>query len=214
VSVASTKSFTSTVVTFALLALHLGRVRDLGAGDGARLIAGLEALPGHITSVLGSEPDVAAVARDLVTPAVSMFFVGRVGGYAVALEGAQKLKEVSYIHAEAYPAAELKHGPLALISPEVPTVVVLPDDHLLEKNLGSVEEIRARRGPVIGVTDAAEVADDDDRFAAVLRVPRGEPELAPVLLGIPLQLLAYHAAVGLGRDVDHPRNLAKSVTVE
>ena len=214
VSVASTKSFTSTVVTFALLALHLGRVRDLGAGDGARLIAGLEALPGHITSVLGSEPDVAAVARDLVTPAVSMFFVGRVGGYAVALEGAQKLKEVSYIHAEAYPAAELKHGPLALISPEVPTVVVLPDDHLLEKNLGSVEEIRARRGPVIGVTDAAEVADDDDRFAAVLRVPRGEPELAPVLLGIPLQLLAYHAAVALGRDVDHPRNLAKSVTVE
>ncbi|MGH9235554.1 MAG: glutamine--fructose-6-phosphate transaminase (isomerizing) [Acidimicrobiales bacterium] len=214
VSVASTKSFTSTVVTFALLALHLGRVRDLGAGDGARLIAGLEALPGHITSVLGSEPDVAAVAHDLVTPAVSMFFVGRVGGYAVALEGAQKLKEVSYIHAEAYPAAELKHGPLALISPEVPTVVVLPDDHLLEKNLGSVEEIRARRGPVIGVTDAAEVADDDDRFAAVLRVPRGEPELAPVLLGIPLQLLAYHAAVALGRDVDHPRNLAKSVTVE
>jgi glucosamine--fructose-6-phosphate aminotransferase (isomerizing) len=214
VSVASTKSFTSTVVTFALLALHLGRVRDLGAGDGARLIDGLEALPGQITSVLGSEPDVAAVARDLVAPAASMFFVGRVGGYAVALEGAQKLKEVSYVHAEAYPAAELKHGPLALIGPEVPTVVVLPDDHLLEKNLASVEEIRARRGPVIGVTDAAGVADDDDRFAAVLRVPRGEPELAPVLLGIPLQLLAYHAAVALGRDVDHPRNLAKSVTVE
>jgi glucosamine--fructose-6-phosphate aminotransferase (isomerizing) len=214
VSVASTKSFTSTVVTFALLALHLGRVRDLGAGDGARLIDGLEALPGQITSVLGSEPDVAAVARDLVAPAASMFFVGRVGGYAVALEGAQKLKEVSYVHAEAYPAAELKHGPLALIGPEVPTVVALPDDHLLEKNLASVEEIRARRGPVIGVTDAAGVADDDDRFAAVLRVPRGEPELAPVLLGIPLQLLAYHAAVALGRDVDHPRNLAKSVTVE
>jgi glutamine---fructose-6-phosphate transaminase (isomerizing) len=214
VSVVSTKSFTSTVVAFALLALHLGRVRDLGAGDGARLIEGLEALPRHITSLLGSEPDVAAVARDLVAPVASMFFVGRVGGYAVALEGAQKLKEVSYIHAEAYPAAELKHGPLALISPEVPTVVVLPDDHLLEKNLASVEEIRARRGPVIGVTDAAEVADDDDRFAAVLRVPRGEPELAPVLLGVPLQLLAYHAAVALGRDVDHPRNLAKSVTVE
>jgi len=214
VSVASTKSFTSTVVTFALLALHLGRVRDLGAGDGARLIDGLEALARHITSVLGSEPDVAAVARDLAAPAASMFFVGRVGGYAVALEGAQKLKEVSYVHAEAYPAAELKHGPLALIGPEVPTVVVLPDDHLLEKNLASVEEIRARRGPVIGVTDAAGVADGDDRFAAVLRMPRGEPELAPVLLGIPLQLLAYHAAVALGRDVDHPRNLAKSVTVE
>jgi glutamine---fructose-6-phosphate transaminase (isomerizing) len=214
VSVASTKSFTSTVVAFALLALHLGRVRDLGAGDGARLVEGLAALPRHITSALASEPDVAAVARDLVAPATSMFFVGRVGGYAVALEGAQKLKEVSYVHAEAYPAAELKHGPLALIGPEVPTVVVLPDDHLLEKNLASVEEIRARRGPVIGVTDAAGVADDDDRFGAVLRVPRGEPELAPALLGIPLQLLAYHAAVALGRDVDRPRNLAKSVTVE
>jgi glucosamine--fructose-6-phosphate aminotransferase (isomerizing) len=215
VSVTSTKSYTSTVVAFALLALHLGRVRDLGPGDGARLIDGLDALPDQIAAVLASEDAVAAVARDLVTPAASMFFVGRVGGYAVALEGAQKLKEVSYVHAEAYPAAELKHGPLALVGPEVPTVVVLPDDHLLEKNLSSVEEIRARRGPVIAVTDAgADAVPDDDRFVAVIRVPRAEPELAPVLLGIPLQLLAYHAAVALGRDVDRPRNLAKSVTVE
>jgi glucosamine--fructose-6-phosphate aminotransferase (isomerizing) len=142
-----------------------------------------------------------------------MFFIGRVGGYAVALEGAQKLKEVSYVHAEAYPAAELKHGPLALVGPDVPTVVVLPDDHLLEKNLSSVEEIRARRGPVIAVTDA-DAVPDDGRFAAVIRAPRAEPELAPVVLGIPLQLLAYHAALALGRDVDRPRNLAKSVTVE
>jgi glutamine---fructose-6-phosphate transaminase (isomerizing) len=224
VSVTSTKSFTSTVAAFALLALHLGRVRDLGPGDGERLIAGLEALPAQIASVLAGEDAIEAVARSLVAPAASMFFVGRVGGHAVALEGAQKLKEVSYIHAEAYPAAELKHGPLALISPDVPTVVVLPDDHLLDKNLASVEEIRARRGPVIAVTDVAGLGPDagtspgaggnDDRFAAVLRVPRTEPELAPLLLGIPLQLLAYHAAVALGRDVDRPRNLAKSVTVE
>jgi glucosamine--fructose-6-phosphate aminotransferase (isomerizing) len=146
-----------------------------------------------------------------------MFFVGRVGGHAVALEGAQKLKEVSYVHAEAYPAAELKHGPLALVGPEVPTVVVLADDALLDKNLATVEEIRARRGPVIAVTDVADLAaaaGGDDRFAAVLRVPLTEPELAPALLGIPLQLLAYHAALALGRDVDRPRNLAKSVTVE
>jgi glucosamine--fructose-6-phosphate aminotransferase (isomerizing) len=166
--------------------------------------------------VLGGEAAIADVARNLVAPAAGMFFIGRVRGYAVALEGAQKLKEVSYIHAEAYPAAELKHGPLALVGPEVPTVVVLPDDHLLDKNLASVEEIRARRGPVIALTDAevGTVGGDDDRFAAVLRVPRSEPELAPMLLGIPLQLLAYHAALALGRDVDRPRNLAKSVTVE
>jgi glutamine---fructose-6-phosphate transaminase (isomerizing) len=212
VSVASTKSYTSTVVAFALLALQLGRVRDLGPGDGARLIAALAALPDQITTVLASEDSVAEVAHDLVAPAAGMFFVGRVGGYPVAQEGAQKLKEVSYVHAEAYPAAELKHGPLALVGPEVPTLVVLPDDALLDKNLATVEEIRARRGPVIAVTDAA--LDADDRFAAVLRVPRSAPELAPVLLGIPLQLLAYHAALALGRDVDRPRNLAKSVTVE
>jgi glucosamine--fructose-6-phosphate aminotransferase (isomerizing) len=217
VSVASTKAFTSTVVAFALLALHLGRVRDLGPGDGARLIAALEALPDQIAEALTGEEAAAHVARTLVAPAASMFFVGRVGGYAVALEGAQKLKEVSYVHAEAYPAAELKHGPLALVGPEVPTVVVLADDALLDKNLATVEEIRARQGRVIAVTDVADLAaaaGGDGRFAAVLRVPRTEPELAPALLGIPLQLLAYHAALALGRDVDRPRNLAKSVTVE
>jgi glutamine---fructose-6-phosphate transaminase (isomerizing) len=217
VSVASTKAFTSTVVAFALLALHLGRVRDLGPGDGARLIAALEALPDQIAEALTGEEEAAQVARTLVAPAASMFFVGRVGGYAVALEGAQKLKEVSYVHAEAYPAAELKHGPLALVGQEVPTVVVLADDALLDKNLATVEEIRARQGRVIAVTDVADLAaaaGGDDRFAAVLRVPRTEPELAPALLGIPLQLLAYHAALALGRDVDRPRNLAKSVTVE
>ena len=219
VSVTSTKSFTSTAVAFALLALHLGRVRDLGPGDGERLVRGLQALPGLIGDVLAGEAAVAAVARELVAPATSMFYLGRVGGYAAALEGAQKLKEVSYVHAEAYPAAELKHGPLALVGPDVPTLVVLPDDPLLDKNLATVEEIRARRGPVIVVTDADLGAGEgpdggDDRFAAVLRVPRAEPELAPLVLGIPLQLLAYHAALALGRDVDRPRNLAKSVTVE
>ena len=212
VSVTSTKSYTSTVVAFALLALQLGRVRDLGPGDGSRLISGLAALPDGIATVLAAEDTMAEVARDLVAPAAGMFFVGRVGGYPVAQEGAQKLKEVSYVHAEAYPAAELKHGPLALVGPDVPTVVVLPDDALLDKNLATVEEIRARRGPVIALTDAA--LEADERFAAVLRVPRSEPELAPVLLGIPLQLLAYHAALALGRDIDRPRNLAKSVTVE
>jgi glucosamine--fructose-6-phosphate aminotransferase (isomerizing) len=140
-----------------------------------------------------------------------MMFVGRVRGWPVAREGAQKLKEVSYVHAEAYPASELKHGPLALIGPELPTVAVVPDDELLEKNLTTLGEIRARHGRVLMVGHTA----PDPKYAEdCILVPRNEPELDPILLGIPLQLLAYHAAVALERDVDKPRNLAKSVTVE
>jgi glucosamine--fructose-6-phosphate aminotransferase (isomerizing) len=140
-----------------------------------------------------------------------MMFVGRVRGYPVAREGAQKLKEISYVHAEAYPASELKHGPLALIGPEMPTVAIVPDDELLDKNLTTLGEIRARGGQVLMVghrEPGAKLAED------VIVVPKNESELDPILLTIPLQLLAYHAAVALGRDVDKPRNLAKSVTVE
>ena len=143
--------------------------------------------------------------------ASSAFYVGRVRGYHVALEGAQKLKEISYIHAEAYPAAELKHGPLALVSDTIPTVVIVPADHLLDKNLATVAEIGARNGPVVVVTNSPLPIPGAD---TTLRVPATEPELQPILLGIPLQLLAYHAALALGRDIDKPRNLAKSVTVE
>ncbi|MDY7100145.1 MAG: glutamine--fructose-6-phosphate transaminase (isomerizing) [Actinomycetota bacterium] len=213
ISVTSTKTFTVTAVVFALLALHLGRVRDLGPADGRRLIDALDALPAQVAQVLASEDDAAAVGARLAS-ATSAFYVGRVGAYPIALEGAQKLKEVSYVHAEAYQGAELKHGPLALIDPDVPTVVVLPSGELLEKAMASANEIRARRGPVVAVTDAAATELDDTAFDAVLRVPRTEPELAPVLLSIPLQLVAYHAARALGRDIDKPRNLAKSVTVE
>jgi glucosamine--fructose-6-phosphate aminotransferase (isomerizing) len=133
-----------------------------------------------------------------------------VRGYPVALEGAQKLKELSYIHAEAYPAAELKHGPLALITAELPTVAIMPDDELLGRNCASVEQIRSRGGPVLAISHQplTELADK------LVQVPKSEPELDPVLLGLPLQLLAYDAAVALGRDIDQPRNLAKSVTVE
>ncbi|QXC62532.1 glutamine--fructose-6-phosphate transaminase (isomerizing) [Aquihabitans sp. G128] len=210
VSVTSTKTFTSTGVAFALLALQLGRTRDLGPADGGRIIAALDALPAQIQQVLDAEAEVAAVAERLAG-AESAFFIGRVRGHHVALEAAQKLKEISYVHAEAYPGAELKHGPLALVSPAVPTVAVVPDDELWEKNLSTIAEIRARKGPVIVVTDSSAPVDGAD---AVLRVPRTAPELAPLLLGIPLQLLAYHCALQLGRDIDQPRNLAKSVTVE
>lgn len=211
VSVTSTKTFTSTAVVFALLALYLGRIRDLGPGDGCRLIQALEALPEQVESILQHRDDIAATAK-LVAEASSAFFIGRVRGYHVALEGAQKLKEVSYVHAEAYPAAELKHGPLALVTPEIPTVVLAPTDELWDKNLASIAEIRARSGPVVAVTN--DQAPSVPGASATLVVPTTEPELQPLLLGIPLQLLAYHAARALGRDIDKPRNLAKSVTVE
>jgi glucosamine--fructose-6-phosphate aminotransferase (isomerizing) len=210
VSVASTKAFTCTVAGLAVLALHLGRVRDLGAADGDRIIAGLNGLPDKIAQILKTEDHIAEVAERFVT-ATSAMFIGRVGGYPVALEGSQKLKEISYIHAEAYPAAELKHGPLALIGPDVPSVAIVPDDELFDKNLSTMSEIRSRRGPVIAVGHSESLIDVADEM---LLVPKSEPELDPALLGIPLQLLAYHVALARGVDVDQPRNLAKSVTVE
>ncbi|MDH6116226.1 glucosamine--fructose-6-phosphate aminotransferase (isomerizing) [Kitasatospora sp. GAS204A] len=210
ISVASTKAFTSTVIAFALLALHFGRINDLSPADGRRIVDGLKALPGQIREVLEQEKEIAALAAEYAD-CQGMMFIGRVRGYPVAREGAQKLKEISYVHAEAYPASELKHGPLALISPELPTVALVPDDELLDKNLTTLGEIRARAGRVLAIAHRA----PDTKLAnhAVL-VPKNEPELDPLLLNIPLQLLAYHAAVVLKRDVDRPRNLAKSVTVE
>ena len=210
ISVTSTKTFTATAVVFALLALHLGRIHDLSLADGARITAGLRALPGQITQILEAEERIADTARELVGHP-GMFFIGRVRGWPVAREGAQKLKEVSYLHAEAYPASELKHGPLALVGPDLPTVAVVPDDELFDKNIATLGEIRARSGPLLVVGHRAL----DSRLAdQVMLVPRNEPELDPILLSVPLQLLAYHAAVALGNDVDKPRNLAKSVTVE
>ena len=208
VSVTSTKAYTAMYVAFTLLALHLGRVRDLSPADGQRIVSALRALPGQIAQVLDQEQQIAALAARYARHE-HLMFIGRVRGWPVAREGAQKLKEVSYLHAEAYPASELKHGPLALIGPSVPTVAVVPDDELLEKNLSTLAEIRSRDGAVLAVAHR-ELAGADD----VIVVPRSELELDPILLGIPLQLLAYHAAVTLGRDVDRPRNLAKSVTVE
>ena len=210
IAVASTKALTNMAASFAMLALLLGRVRDLSAASGQRIVAGLRALPGQIEQILAQEDVIAEVARRFAD-AEHMFFIGRVRGWPVAREGAQKLKEVSYVHAEAYQAAELKHGPLALINSSMPSLVVVPDDELLSKNISTIEQIRARGGPVIAVTSAdlpAYLAD------AVIRVPSGEPELDPLLLNVPLQLLAYHVAAKLGRDIDKPRNLAKSVTVE
>jgi glucosamine--fructose-6-phosphate aminotransferase (isomerizing) len=210
IAVCSTKALTNMAATFAMLALLLGRVRDLSAASGQRIVAGLRALPGQMEAILADEEQIAGIARRFAA-AEHMFFIGRVRGWPVAREGAQKLKEVSYVHAEAYQAAELKHGPLALIDASMPSVVVVPDDELLTKNISTIEQIRARGGPVVAVTSAELPASLAD---AVIRVPRGEPELEPLLLNVPLQMLAYHIAAKLGRDIDKPRNLAKSVTVE
>jgi glucosamine--fructose-6-phosphate aminotransferase (isomerizing) len=210
IAVVSTKTFTCTAVAFALLAIHLGRVRDLSTADGSRLLAGLASLPEQIEGIISCEAEIARLAEQLVA-CEHAYFVGRSAGYAVAMEGALKLKEVSYLHAEAYSAAELKHGPLALISPETPTVVVIPRDDLYRKNISTIEEIRARRGAVFAVTHAGETLV---AVNGAFDVPASEPELDPILLNIPLQLLAYHVALKKGCDIDKPRNLAKSVTVE
>lgn len=214
VAVASTKALTNVFLAFAMLALQLGRVRDLSIADGRRLIAGLEALPHRIEQILATEDQLEPVAHRLAE-AESLFFVGRVRGFPVAREGAQKFKEISYRHAEAYQTSELKHGPLALINPDVPTVAIVPDDELVERNVGALHEIAARGGPLVVVThEEVSLRGLPNGMAERIVVPKSERELDPILLTIPLQLLAYHAARKLGHDIDKPRNLAKSVTVE
>ena len=212
VSVASTKAFSSMLGCFMLLALQLGRVRDLSPQQGEEIIGALDELPERISGALEESARIRQVAKKY-RQITSAFFIGRTDAFPVALEGAQKLKEISYVHAEAYPASELKHGPLALVEPSVPTLVVLPDNNLLAKSLSSLQEIRARKGPVIAVTNSSDpeiIALADD----VIWSPPCHPVLHPLVMGIGLQLFAYHMALLMGRDVDQPRNLAKSVTVE
>jgi glucosamine--fructose-6-phosphate aminotransferase (isomerizing) len=211
VAVASTKALTHMSIGFALLALCLARVRDLSIADGQRIIAGLHKVPAQIEEILADEEHIAEVARGLAG-AESLFFIGRVRGFPVAREGAQKFKEISYRHAEAYQASELKHGPLALICPELPTVAILPDDELTDRNLGAMQQILARRGPLVAITHPG--VDVGELNVPSIVVPKNERELDPILLTVPLQLMAYHAALALGHDIDKPRNLAKSVTVE
>jgi glucosamine--fructose-6-phosphate aminotransferase (isomerizing) len=212
VAVASTKALTHMAIGFAMLALSLGRVRDLSITDGQRIIAGLRRLPDQIQEIIGDEPHITEVAKGLAD-APSLFFIGRVRGFPVAREGAQKFKEVSYRHAEAYQASELKHGPLALIDESLPTVAIVPDDELTDRNLAAIQQVVARKGRVVAITHPG-VAASALADVPGITVPKNERELDPILLIIPLQLLAYHAALALGHDIDKPRNLAKSVTVE
>ena len=211
ISVVATKSFMTTLTVFILIGLHLGRMRDVSHGEGKRLIEGLDDLPRVVeettTNVLQS---VQAIA-ERYAKFDNAYFIGRNQGYALAQEGALKLKEISYLHAEAYPASELKHGPLALVSPETLTVAIVPDDDLVERNVSSIEEIKARSGPVLVITESSMT---DLGVQDTLCVPEVHRLLTPIVMLVPLQLLAYHIALARGCDIDQPRNLAKSVTVE
>jgi glutamine---fructose-6-phosphate transaminase (isomerizing) len=211
VAVASTKALTHMGIGFAMLALCLARVRDLSIADGHRIISALRKIPAQIEEILADEEHIADVARGLAG-AESLFFIGRVRGFPVAREGAQKFKEISYRHAEAYQTSELKHGPLALISESLPTVAILPGDELTDRNLAAMQQVVARKGPLVAITHPG--VDLGDLDIPRIVVPKSERELDPILLTVPLQLMAYHAALSLGHDIDKPRNLAKSVTVE
>jgi glutamine---fructose-6-phosphate transaminase (isomerizing) len=212
IGVAATKSFTSQVVIFALLALLLGRMRYLSAGQGREMIEAIEKLPEQVSAIIEQSDAIKAIAEKYKAYD-AMLFLGRQGHYPVALEGALKMKEITYIRAEGHPAAELKHGIIALIDEKMPTVFIIPQDSVYDKNMSTVQEIKARHGRVLAIAtegdkEIGQVADD------VIYIPRTADFLMPILTTIPLQLLSYHMAVILGRDVDKPRNLAKSVTVE
>ena len=211
VAVASTKALTHMGIGFAMLALCLARVRDLSIADGQRIIAALRRVPAQIEEILADEEHIAEVARGLAG-AESLFFIGRVRGFPVAREGAQKFKEISYRHAEAYQTSELKHGPLALICEDLPTVAIVPSDELTDRNVAAMQQVVARKGPLVAITHPG--VDVGELDIPRIVVPKSERELDPILLTVPLQLMAYHAALALGHDIDKPRNLAKSVTVE
>ena len=211
ISVASTKAFTTQLTALYLLAVELGRLNGQLPPDAAtRLLEDATRLPGWIEAALRLEEPVAELAHGL-SHADDVLYLGRGINYPIALEGALKLKEISYIHAEGYPAGEMKHGPIALIDESMPVVMILPKDHYYPKTLSNLKEVEARGGNVVIVTDEP---DESMASTSTLVVPKVPYHLAPVVLTIPLQLLAYHIAVHRGTDVDQPRNLAKSVTVE
>lgn len=214
VGVASTKAFTCQLTVLALLAVKAGQDRGrLDAAGVAGHVAGLNALPGLMNHALGLSRPIARIADDLAK-ARDVLFLGRGPMYPLALEGALKLKEISYIHAEGYASGELKHGPIALIDEAVPVIVLAPRDALFDKTVSNMHEVMARHGKVLLISDAAGVAEAGQGAWRTLTLPDVAPQFAPILYAVPAQLLAYHTAVAKGTDVDQPRNLAKSVTVE
>jgi len=212
IGVASTKAFTSQLLIGAMLALYIGRMRDLSFGAGVRYVNALKGAPDLVRQVLKQAPHIRTIARRYAHH-TDMLFLGRLSLFPIALEGALKLKEISYLHAEGYPAAEMKHGPIALISEKCPSVFLAPKGEIFNKIVSSMQEIKARKGPIIAiVTEGAELppglADE------IITIPECHEAVLPIVASIPVQLLSYYIAVERGCDVDKPRNLAKSVTVE
>jgi glucosamine--fructose-6-phosphate aminotransferase (isomerizing) len=195
-----------------LLALLLGRHQNLSLTEGVEAIRALQALPDQVSTVLSQSNHIQAIAEKYYRYS-NWLFLGRKYNYPIAMEGALKLKEISYIHAEGYPAGEMKHGPIALINPEMPTVAIVPKDEMHDKMISNIQEIKSRKGPVIAVAtqmdeEVKEMVDD------LIEIPSTLPFLNPILAVVPCQLLAYYCASFLKREIDKPRNLAKSVTVE
>jgi len=213
IGVASTKAFTCQLSVLAAFAIAAGRARGhIDEAKEAELVDALAQVPRHISAILRDEKAYQQIAHEL-SRSSDVLYLGRGINFPLAMEGALKLKEISYIHAEGYAAGELKHGPIALIDEDVPVIVVAPDDHLFEKTVSNMQEVAARGGQIILLTDA-----DKDRFGcetmSCVSLPRAHPFVNPLIYAVPVQLLAYHTAVFMGTDVDQPRNLAKSVTVE
>ena len=214
IGVASTKAFTCQLSVLACLAILAGKLRGTITREQEReLVGALIEVPRHMSEILKEEKHIAGVARE-IAHARDVLYLGRGINYPIALEGALKLKEISYIHAEGYAAGELKHGPIALIDENVPVIVIAPRDELFEKTISNMEEVAARGGKIVLITDDKALAANGQAAFQRIRVPRAHSFISPLLYAVPVQLLAYHAAVFIGTDVDQPRNLAKSVTVE
>ncbi len=213
IGVAATKSFTSQLAILTLIGLLLGRMRNLSTAEGSRIIAALETLPEQIEEVLKLSDQIKAVAKKYAD-VNGMLFFGRQFNFPIALEGALKMKEITYLFAEGHPSAELKHGIIALIRPDLPSIFIAPDDAVFSKNLNNIEQVKARKGPMITFTSGNGAKQLKGIANEIISLPDVPDCVMPILTVIPLQLLAYHLAVELGRDVDKPRNLAKSVTVE
>ena len=214
IGVASTKAFTCQLAVLACLAIAAGRARGtLTEDDEGNLVRALIEVPRHMTEALALEPEIEWLARDIAKNR-DVLYLGRGTSYPLALEGALKLKEISYIHAEGYAGGELKHGPIALIDATIPVIVIAPYDRVFEKTVSNMQEVAAREGRIILVTDPRGAREATIDSVAILTLPDMPPSVTPLVYALPVQLLAYHTAVIMGTDVDQPRNLAKSVTVE
>jgi glucosamine--fructose-6-phosphate aminotransferase (isomerizing) len=215
IGVASTKAFTTQLTVLLTVAIAAGRARGtLSAADEARMAHALIELPSHINSAIDREEEYRFIAEKIIAKARDVLYLGRGSSFPIALEGALKLKEISYIHAEGYAGGEMKHGPIALIDKLVPVVVVAPTDAIFDKMASNFEQVKARGGKLVLLSDEAGVKRLGAQAVASITLPTVDPVVAPILYTVPVQLLAYYAALAKGTDVDQPRNLAKSVTVE